>query len=612
MIADEREEDGYPVAKLVQYFEEAEEASVEAREKSERDRDYYDGKQLTPDEYDTLRKRGQPPIALNVIRSRVDYLKGLEKQQRRDPKAYPRNPQDEEAADAFTDGLRYAAEEIDYPAHRSAAFFDFLTYGYGGVELFADPEDPTDFGMTQVPWDRCFYDPHSCRPDFSDAAYLGVVTWMDYDDAVRKYPDKVNALESTLNTSADVGQTYDDKPRWSIWSDPTRRRVRIVTIWHKVGNVWMWCEFTKGGKLASGESPYITKDGESLCPLILDSAYVDRDNNRYGVVRDLVDPQDEINKRRSKALHLLTVQGVIASKGAVDDVGKVRRELARPDFYVETTPGADQRFEIIRHDGLASGQASLGEQALGYIMQQGPNAALLGKGTEDQSGKAIEAQQAGGLIELGDLMDALRRFDKRVYTFLASMMQQFWTEEKWIRVTDDELAPRYVGLNVPMMQEVQDPYSGQTWQQPAFDSTGQPMIQNPTADLDIDIIISDAPDTINRAGEGFEQLMQAVGMITQGVPPQLVRVAIEAIPGLPPKQKKAVMDAIEQMIQPQQGQGQQAPDPMQAQMAQMAQEAAMADIEKTKADAFRAVAQGEAAMARAQQPSMLPGSMVMQ
>ena len=374
----------------------------------------------------------------------------------------------------------------------------------------------------------------------------------------------------------------------------------------------MWCEFTKGGKLASGESPYRTKDGESLCTLILDSAYVDRDNNRYGVVRDLVDPQDEINKRRSKALHLLTVQGVIASKGAVDDVGKVRRELARPDFYVETTPGADQRFEIIRHDGLASGQASLGEQALGYIMQQGPNAALLGKGTEDQSGKAIEAQQAGGLIELGDLMDALRRFDKRVYTFLASMMQQFWTEEKWIRVTDDELAPRYVGLNVPMMQEVQDPYSGQTWQQPAFDSTGQPMIQNPTADLDIDIIISDAPDTINRAGEGFEQLMQAVGMITQGVPPQLVRVAIEAIPGLPPKQKKAVMDAIEQMIQPQQGQGQQAPDPMQAQMAQMAQEAAMADIEKTKADAFRAVAQGEAAMARAQQPSMLPGSMVMQ
>lgn len=606
------EDDGYSVEKLVQFFEEAEEASWESREKSERDRDYYDGKQLTPDEYDTLRKRGQPPIALNVIRSRVDYLKGLEKQQRRDPKAYPRNPQDEEAADAFTDALRYTAEEIEYPAHRSAAFFDFLTYGYGGVEVFADPNDPTDFGMAQVPWDRCFYDPHSSRPDFSDAAYLGVVTWMDYDDAVRKYPDKAGFLESTLNVTAQIGQTYDDKPRWSIWSDPKRKRVRIVTIWHKVGQVWTWCEFTKGGKLASGESPYMTRDGESLCPLILDSAYVDRNNNRYGVVRDLVDPQDEINKRRSKALHLLTVQGVIASKGAVDDVNKARRELARPDFYVEMTPGADQRFEIIRHDGLAMGQAQLGEQALGYIMQQGPNAALLGKGTESQSGKAIEAQQAGGLIELGDLMDALRRFDRRVYRFLAAMIQQFWTEEKWIRVTDDEMAPRYVGLNVPMMQDVTDPYSGQTWQQPAFDSQGQPMIQNPTSDLDVDIIISDAPDTINRAGEGFEQLMQAVGMITQGVPPPLVKVAIEAIPGLAPKQKKAVTDALEQMMAPQQAQGQGQPDPMQAQAMQMAQEAAMADIEKTKADAFRAVAQGEAAMARAQQPPPMPGTMVMQ
>ena len=118
-IVSDAVEDGYSVEKLVQFFEEAEEASWEAREKSERDRDYYDGKQLTPDEYDTLRKRGQPPIALNVIRSRVDYLKGLEKQQRRDPKAYPRNPADEEAADAFTDGLRYVAEEVDYPAHRS-------------------------------------------------------------------------------------------------------------------------------------------------------------------------------------------------------------------------------------------------------------------------------------------------------------------------------------------------------------------------------------------------------------------------------------------------------------------------------------------------------------
>jgi len=38
------------------------------------------------------------------------------------------------------------------------------------------------------------------------------------------------------------------------------------------------------------------------------SAFVDRDGGRYGAARQLLDVQDEINKRRSKALHLMSVR----------------------------------------------------------------------------------------------------------------------------------------------------------------------------------------------------------------------------------------------------------------------------------------------------------------
>jgi hypothetical protein len=86
------------VAALVRLFEESEDASLEARKDAERDRDYTDSKQLTADEIATLEKRGQPPQIDNRIKTKIDYLVGLEKQQRIDPRALPRTPMHEEEA----------------------------------------------------------------------------------------------------------------------------------------------------------------------------------------------------------------------------------------------------------------------------------------------------------------------------------------------------------------------------------------------------------------------------------------------------------------------------------------------------------------------------------
>lgn len=67
--------------------------------------------------------------------------------------------------------------------------------------------------------------------------------------------------------------------------------------------------------LDSGESPYIDEDGQSICPLMLQAAYIDRDGVHYGVVRDMLDTQDEINKRRSKLLHQLNTRQTMGLKG---------------------------------------------------------------------------------------------------------------------------------------------------------------------------------------------------------------------------------------------------------------------------------------------------------
>lgn len=597
---------------LIQMYSASEEASHDARDKAERDRDYVDNKQLTDEEVRKLQARGQPPIVLNVIRSRASFLAGMEKKQRRDPKAWPRNnPDDVNAAEAFTQGMRYVVDKADYASSRSQAWKNVTVEGFGAIELAAVQNRKGDYDITmkRIPWDRLFYDPHSSEPSFSDARYVGQVLWMDYDEAMSRAvnagkaeEDVKSILDTTIESAPGIGKTYDDKPKWTVWADRIRKRVRVVMIWHREVDGWKYCEFTKGGKLIESDGPYVDQDGETYCPWVLESANVDRDNNRYGEMRHLIDPQDEINKRRSKALHLLNTTGVIADQGAVDDINKTRRELARPDFFIEVQPGA--QFKIERSLDLAAGQSQLGEQAMRYIAEAGPNQALLGKGTQDQSGRAIEAQQAGGLVEQSDLMDTLRRMDLRVFTIIASMMKQFWTAQKWVRTTDNPEVPEYIGLNEPVWT---DPMTGETapegeWRKlqqqgaqlpelvPAVDpQTGQPMVNNNVAELDMDIIVSDAPDSITLDGETFEAVMQLLG---SGVDPRFMKFAIELHPGIPAKRKKQLIDILEEITKPAD------PSEQQSEQERLMKEAAEAKIADTRASTYDKLTKGEERMAK--------------
>ena len=238
-----------------------------------------------------------------------------------------------------------------------------------------------DIRLQRIAWDRLFFDPHSAEADFSDAGYLGIVTWMDFDDALAMYPDAKDMLDATLATAP--SDTYDDKPKFSHWADKKRKRVRICQIWIKRAGEWYFAEFTRGGILKAGPSPYVTDKGESDCELILQSAYVDRDNNRYGLVREMITLQDEVNKRRSKSLHLLNTAQVVYETGAVADIEAFRKEAVRPDGTMEVAPGAlaNRQIEFRTRDDLATAHFQLLQEAKSAIDVKGPNATEMGDRT---------------------------------------------------------------------------------------------------------------------------------------------------------------------------------------------------------------------------------------
>ena len=611
--ADDKAPEGLlDVADLVRMFEESENSTADARALSERDRDYVDNIQLTAEELAVLAKRGQPPSVDNLIKTKIDYLVGFEKQQRIEPKAMPRTPKHEEDADGATQGLRYVAESEDYSQKRSSAWRNMLVEGSGGIRVYVEPSKyakPQDMqgmmassAMTppqemeikvqNVPWDRMFADPHASALDYSDAAYKGIVLWMDYDDALSKYsdnPDAADILDSTMDSVP--SDTYDDKPKFSLWADKKRKRVRICQIWVKRGDDWHFAEYTKGGILKAGPSPHKDDQGGSDDELEFQAAYRNRDNETYGLVREMVPLQDEVNKRRSKSLHLLSVHQTTYEEGAIDDIEAYRREKAKPDGTMKVAPGAlrDQRIVSEFRVDLAEGHFKLLQEAKNSIELKGPNATEMGDktgGSSAASGKAIIASQQGGMTQIGDLMDGLRHLDKRVFRKMWNRIRQYWTAEKWIRITDDERNIKWLGLNVdPMQMQMLMQQNPQAAQKIAG-------VVGNVAELDCDIILDASPDGVTPALEQFQALVELKKFDAQNELP--FRAIVSAMPNL--KDKAKFLDALDEQAKARQGQ----PNPEMAKAeAEMKAEAQKAQMQQ-QLQGIKIEADAEAAERKAQ------------
>ncbi|MDB4726109.1 hypothetical protein OAF54_01640, partial [bacterium] len=265
---------------LVEYFEDSADSTVSAREKSEQCRDYYDGIQLTEAEVSELTRRKQPPVVFNRIQPKVDFLLGTERKMRTDPKAFPRTPTHDHAADAVTDGIRYVCDNNNFDVLSSDVFENELIEGMGGVSVEVDPET-LEIKLKRFAWDRYFYDPHSRERNHSDSRYDGIVLWMDFEEAKERWPKSADGLGAMMTQATGLGETYDDKP--NKWFDSKRKRVMIVQINFIHMGVWNTAIYTKGSMLEAPKPiAYLDEFGKPENNFIAVSAKVTRGGDRYG------------------------------------------------------------------------------------------------------------------------------------------------------------------------------------------------------------------------------------------------------------------------------------------------------------------------------------------
>lgn len=559
-------------------FTEARDLTATARQKAQKARRYYDGK-IDPNLDRELRRKKQPNFVINRVRPGVEGMVGVVERGKVDPRAYPRTPQDEGSAEVATDVLRYVTDQNRWHQNKLKAFRNALIEGTAAAIVEVD--EKLEVRIRRIRFEEFFYDPHSREADFSDAGYMGLAKWQYQDDVIALHPDKAAQIMGVVESGEHFDALWKDRPddQSQTWVDRQRKRLLVVEIYAKRGGTWMRCVYVSGLKLEEGVSPYQDQDGEPCCPIEAFSAYVDDENNRYGVVADMMGPQDEINTYRRKGAHYATFRQLQetdpSSAGA--DPEEARREASRPDGVLPHGWG------IVPNADKFSMDMALLSEAKSEIERIGPNPAILGRQGESQSGRAGLIRQQAGLTELAHLYGGLEDWELRIYRQSWARVRQYWTAPKFIRVTDDEDAVQFIQINEPVYgepQPVMDPMTGLPQYDPATRQiVMEPVLlgmRNSVAQMGVDIIVDSVPDTANVQQEQFAMLADLAR--TGALGPLAGPILLEAS-SLP--KKRQIIEKVEKSMQPQKP----PPEARAALELQMGEKAA--GINKTNAQAER-------------------------
>jgi len=491
--------------KLQEWYQQERERQAANRYQMALDEDFYDGLQWSEEDISELEARGQAAYVYNKIKPTIDWVIGTEKRTRIDFKVLPREEGDVDGAETKTKLLKYLSDVNKTPFHRSRAFSDQIKAGVGWLEdgIRADPEKELLYSRAES-WRNIIYDSSSVDRDMEDARFIFRMRWVDLDIAQAYFPDRAEVLrqaaigQDLFNTEMDdefwyLGQHFQARDakgevigRRSFVSDALffnrRERVKLIECWYRVpvceklcrGSSFDGAKFdqanqamaaayrdqaisvvdtvrlkvrcallTEGHMLVDAESPY-RHNRFPFTPLWCYRRA--RDNAPYGVIRNIRDPQEDLNKRASKALFILSTNQIEAEAGASDDWDETRAEAARPDGVIIRNKG--YQLDIKRDSVLAEEHLMLMDKDAKMIQDVGGvSDENMGRQTNATSGKAILARQDQGSVLTAEIFDNLRFAMQLQGEIQLSLAEQYVSEEKVLRIVGNRGKLEWVKVN---------------------------------------------------------------------------------------------------------------------------------------------------------------------
>lgn len=465
---------------------------------------FREGDQYTAAELKILNERNQPDIVYNECEPIIERLVGQYTRQRLAVGIVGRNaPVDDALADTMHSLHRYIDQDSDYFIHEKEAFRDGITGGFGVLECGVESETlgrPRIYVEQQDPFNIAF-DPYCRKHDWNNprggARYILRFPWITLEEGQHRWPKLANKLADALERYTPFRQftdTLDPKVQshasFQIF-DRQKRLIRPIEVWFKERREEE-VVITPFGVLGDEHDDKLKRRALKLVPnarratLMRDRLYVAvicgdvviqpatpspyntnlfpfvpyfchrrKNGQPYGHIKRSIDPNREINARRSRALYMLNARQSIYERNAIIDPNHLAEQLNLADGQIVVEAGKFDKFAVRENQDIGQANLQMLQEAKAEL-QHLAGEDYLAPSSEMRSGAGVAQQQLPYHLSQVDIFDNLRLTRKMKAQLVTSYVQQFYDEDMVFQVTDDEGKAQQFAVSQSQFQDIKN------------------------------------------------------------------------------------------------------------------------------------------------------------
>ena len=457
---------------------------------------FYRGEQWDEADIATLDDQGRPALTINTILPTINTVIGEQSTRRADVQFKPRGSGMQETADLLTKMFMQISDNNKLDWVESQVFSDGLIQDRGWFDVRIDFSDHIqgEVRITQKDPLDIIIDPDAKEYDPKSWNEIFETKWMSLDDIEETYgQDKADRLRviaeigSTLGSDSieyeeeRYGDTYSGEYASDYPNNPEEARavrsIRVVERQHyKLKECMFYVDPVTGDqrevpynwkerkrkKFADDFGLYIvTKTVKKVKWTVTADTVVLFDDwspydsftlvpyfpywrrgKPFGMVRNLLSPQEQLNKISSQELHIVNTtanSGWVVESGSLSGMtaDDLEEHGAETGLVLEFNRGSTPPSKIPPNQ-IPTGLDRISQKAAANIKTiSGISDAMLGMDSPEVSGIAIQAKQNRGVLMIQVPLDNLRKTRHYLAEKVLNLVQRYYTEERVVQITDE-------------------------------------------------------------------------------------------------------------------------------------------------------------------------------
>jgi hypothetical protein len=455
------------------------------------------GDQWSSSEKGYLKNKRRNAFVFNKIKRVIKIISGYQRKNRLSYKVDPNENSDTQDASIWSQTLQYVMRHSRGYNVMSEAFEQgTLKTGLNLVEPWLDfSTDPLngELKYTRIPHNRFLLHPSFTRRDLSDCPEILRREWITRSAAKSILPffagqiDKLKPETRPAQDNKYITSNFNENllhqdllrydEHWvrvskpiTVFFDTTNGRMFKFTGKDKdareVKRQFPFLEiikrferdvevtiFLEDEEVYHGPDPLGTKDYRFV-PVMgyFDSEFIELDKKLQGIIRDIIDPQREINKRRSKNMDILDSQlntGYIAEEKAVVNKESLYQTGQGGVIWLKQQSGRsiEERLKKIVPPDIPPGNLEMQKTMDNDLIEiSGANNELLGLADKDDvevAGILAKIRTGQALTTLQDLFDNYGISKELLGRNSMSIIRNNWDAAKIFKITNRQPSPRF-------------------------------------------------------------------------------------------------------------------------------------------------------------------------